>query len=372
MNTDTDIPEPQEEEKFDVQEGFALMQMQFVKLMEKMEENTRQVEAVSAEQTVMRDEVAASVSLTPSKQRAVPGRLIPKTTPTAVNRRTSQFYKQPEDIRVPKMLAEGFGIKDMKKYGGKPKESLHEHFLTFEYHARLQNEVFWCDLLQLTMTPTVQDAIKNHAVNLRAGRNADQDCPTGWYDYTELKVWLHSKYHRDQFEMELLSRILFQYEQTATLDAYLTLLDIEIATVSNVFSDSLKKMLVLAKMDRETSKVMSTKPETYNQPYSAFCKKALLVFDSLQSTVKKITKKAPYVPKKYDSDRTIMAFELVSEHVSKSGKKTFTSPWAPDNTRYDKASPPCNFCYSPDHYMKTCAKLWLKYYHTKHDRGYQI
>ena len=47
-----------------------------------MEENTRQVEAVSAEQTVMRDEVAASVSVTPSKQRDVPSRLIPKTTPS--------------------------------------------------------------------------------------------------------------------------------------------------------------------------------------------------------------------------------------------------------------------------------------------------
>ena len=70
MNKDTVIPEPQNEDNFDVQEGFALMQMQFSKLMEKMEENTRQVEAVSAEQTVMRDEVAASVSITPSKQKS--------------------------------------------------------------------------------------------------------------------------------------------------------------------------------------------------------------------------------------------------------------------------------------------------------------
>lgn len=151
--------------------------MHFANLMEKMEENTRQVEAVSAEQTVMRDEVAASMSVTPSKQIVVHGRLIPKSTPGTSNRRTSQFYKQPDDIRVPKMLAKGDDAKNMTKYGGKPKESLHEHFLTFEYHARLQNEVFWCDLLQLTMTNTVQDAIKNHAVNLRTGRNTGKDCP---------------------------------------------------------------------------------------------------------------------------------------------------------------------------------------------------
>jgi hypothetical protein len=201
----------------------------------------------------------------------------------------------------------------MTKYGGKPKESLSEHFLTFEYHARLQNEVFWCDLLQMTMSKTVQNAISNHAITLRAGRNMDNDCPAGWYDYPELKQWLTDKYHRDQFEMELLARIFFQYEQTATLDAYLTLLDTKIAVVSDDFSDTLKKMLVLAKMDRETSKVMSTRPETYRQSYEDFCKKSLLVYDSLQTTVKKPTSKT--TKRVYDSDRTINAFELVSEHV---------------------------------------------------------
>ena len=82
-------PEPAKqatnEESFDVAEGFNLMQMQFAKLMEKMEENSRRVEAVAAEQTVMRDEVAATMTSTPSKRRADPGRLIPKTGSGAQN-----------------------------------------------------------------------------------------------------------------------------------------------------------------------------------------------------------------------------------------------------------------------------------------------
>ena len=58
------------------------------------------------------------------------------------------------------------------------------------------------------MSKTVQTAISNHAITLRAKRNVDRDCLAGWYDYDELKIWLTQKYHRDQFEMELLYNVI--------------------------------------------------------------------------------------------------------------------------------------------------------------------
>jgi len=330
---------PPEMQTQKIQEGFQIMQEQFAQMMQMMQDSKMEtaaaIQGLSDEQVILRDEVSAAN--TPTKGKYSLSAKIGQQLPPG--RRTSQFYKQPEGSRVPKLLQNADGLKDMTKYGGKPNEALNEHFDNFEYHVRLHEPVYWCDLLQLTMSKTVQSAISNHAKTLKAGRNQAQDCPPGWYDYDELKAWLKDKYHRDQYEMELLSRIFFSYTQTGTLDAYLTLIDTKMDLVADDFSDTLKKMLVLAKMDPSTSRAMSRIPATYVQSYSDFCKRALLEYDTLKTSVK--TQKYVKPPhKRVVADQAIAVFELVDLHTSKQGGKTFDSPWKPGNKRYENSTPP--------------------------------
>ena len=48
---------------------------------------------------------------------------------------------------APKILTDGSCFTKMKKFTGKPSESIHEHFLTFEYLARTTAQQWWCDCL---------------------------------------------------------------------------------------------------------------------------------------------------------------------------------------------------------------------------------
>ena len=367
LSSDQDqVPEPQEQ--------FKLMQEQFSAMMHMMEASERRNEerhsSLKAENMLLRDEMVAGGQLEDTPKKVHLGRLTgTKPTPAVKlnpGRRSSMYYGNTALKPTPKVLVSGDVFTKMPKYGGKAHESIQEHFITFEYHARNQEDCFWCDLLQLTFSKTIHTAIVNHGLTLRAGRNAARDCPSGWYDYEELKLWVKKKYHRDQFQMELLSRIFFSYDQTGTLDAYLSLLDTKMATCETKFSDSLKKVLVLQKMCPQTRAVMATKPETYTQSYTEFCHRALLEYDSLQITAKSSKKATPVQPKnKYSNSivRELASFVLLDKHTLKSGKKTFTSPWKPGNDRYktdDK--PPCNYCKEMTHNMRGCAVLWLRYY----------
>ena len=225
------------------------LQAQFIAMMEMMQanelRNQERHSEMQAEQLLLRDEVSnGGLLTTPKKPTVYLGRKSPASTST-MSRRKSQYYGNVDAVPIPKVLASGDAFTKMVKYGGKAHESIHEHFITFEYHARKQELCFWCDLLQLTFAKTIHTAIVAHGLTLRAGRNAGKDCPQGWYDYTELKDWLIKKYHRDQFQMELLARIFFNYTQTGTLDAYLSLIDTKVATCETKFSDALLKVLVL-------------------------------------------------------------------------------------------------------------------------------
>ena len=344
------------------------LQAQFIAMMEMMQanelRNQERHSEMQAEQLLLRDEVSnGGLLTTPKKLPVYLGRKSP-ASPSNVSRRKSQYYGNVDAVPIPKVLASGDAFTKMVKYGGKAHESIHEHFITFEYHARKQELCFWCDLLQLTFAKTIHTAIVAHGLTLRAGRNDSKDCPQGWYDYAELKDWLIKKYHRDQFQMELLARIFFNYNQTGTLDAYLSLIDTKVATCETKFSDALLKVLVLEKMDPATRSVMSTKPETYTQSYTEFCLRALLEYDTLQ-TVKKNTPGKVFKKPKYVShaDQSINSFTLVDKHTLKSGNRTFTSPWKPGNDRYkSQDKPPCNYCKETGHNMLGCAVLWLRYY----------
>ena len=72
--------------------------------------------------------------------------------------------------------------------------------------------------------------------------------------------------------------------------------------------------------------------------------------------------KQPFVKYKAKESSHIAALEGDDIHVIQSGKKSFDSPWKPGNTRYDSCKPPCNYCHDPDHDMKHCGPLRLKYY----------
>ena len=297
MSSDGDtLPEPATE-SLDSSHAVLQMQQQFQAMMEMMQSNearnTERHDTLQAENMVLRDEMAANMSSMQTPKKGVfLGRLTGKSAPPTLTRRTSKYYGNINSTQTPKVLSSGDAFSKMQKYGGKAHESIHEHFITFEYHARNQDECFWCDLLQLTFTKTITTALHVRGLTLRAGRNDSRDCPQGWYDYEEMKSWLITKYHRDQFQMELLTRIFFSYEQTGTLDAYITLIDTKVATCETKFSDSLLKVLVLQKMDPATRSIMATKPATYTQTYSQFCLRALLEYDSLQSQKKKPTSQA--------------------------------------------------------------------------------
>jgi len=364
------VPEPANES------DFKALQSQMASLMDMMQQQTvatsERFDTLAAENVLLRDEVSHNASLnaspsptvTPSKPRfgkATSYKVIsPRGATTA--RRSSAYFNAPIDSRVPKLLSNGDGFKDMVKFSGKPHESIQEHFITFEYHARRQEPCYWCGFLQLTMGKTVQQAMIAQGLTLKAGRDSTKTCPAGWYDYDELRLWLTDKYHRDQFQMELLARLFYSYDQTGTLDAYITLVDTKIASCSIVFPDILKKMLVLQKMDKATSNVMSTRPETYQQSYSEFCKRAILEYDTLSRSRPKVDKKKVQYKAKAHSASQIASLDNSDIHTIQSGKKSFDSPWKPGNTRYDNCTPPCNYCHASDHDMKHCGVLRLKYY----------
>ena len=287
-------PEPQKEVKVLQEQLALLMQM----MQDNEARNQQRHQDITAENLLLRDEVHSVSAVQTPKKAVYLGRTTgPVTGKKLLSRRSSGFYGNVDKVLPPKVLTSGDAFSKMQKYGGKAHESIHEHFITFEYHARNEEPCFWCDLLQLTLAKNVHTSVVAHGLTLRAGRNLAQDCPQGWYDYAEIKTWLITKYHRDQFQMELLARIFFNYSQTGTLDAYLSLIDTKVATCETKFSDSLLKVLVLEKMDPSTRAVMSTKPETYTQSYADFCLRALLEYDSLQLSKKR--KDTPEkVPKK--------------------------------------------------------------------------
>ena len=264
-------------------ERFNSMQEQMATMMalfqEQHADTNSALDDLTAENIVLRDEIKSiaqdggQIEDTPKKvpqirlaqSRILPSPLKPSRIGiTSTTRRSSAFFNKPDTVQIPKLLNSGDAFKSMVKYGGKPNESIHEHFITFEYHARLQEPCFWCDFLQITVTKTVQQSIIAKGLTLPTGRDSSGKCLAGWCDYTELHEWLVSKYHRDQYQLELLSRLFYSYNQTGSLDAYITLVDTKIASSSMHFPDILKKMLILEKMDAATAAIMTTRPETYN------------------------------------------------------------------------------------------------------------
>jgi len=158
--TQETVPEPQKAIQ-DMQDQFlAMMQM----MQANEDRNTARHEAMQAENLILRDELQAGGQLedTP-KKAAYLGRLTgpARGTPT-LTRRTSKYYGNVEKIPAPKVLSSGDAFTKMQKFGGKAHESIREHFITFEYHARMTEECFWCDLLQLTFSKTIQTSIVTH------------------------------------------------------------------------------------------------------------------------------------------------------------------------------------------------------------------
>ena len=169
------VPEPANES------DFKALQSQMASLMDMMQQQTvatsERFDTLAAENVLLRDEVSHNASLnaspsptvTPSKPRfgkATSYKVIsPRGATTA--RRSSAYFNAPIDSRVPKLLSNGDGFKDMVKFSGKPHESIQEHFITFEYHARRQEPCYWCDFLQLTMGKTVQQAMIAQGLTLK-------------------------------------------------------------------------------------------------------------------------------------------------------------------------------------------------------------
>ena len=352
MELETPVPEPQEEAVNVIHDPAAALAQQLTAMMQMMQtdriKNEERFALLQDQNTLLQDEMAQTkTGMSPSKITRRPSL---DATPSKIPRRESAFFNALQmGIKAPKALLNGDVFAKMN-FCAKPHESLSEHLIKFEYHARNQPVQFWCDLLQLTFNKTISDAIIAEGLINR-----------GWQDYGELCNWLREKYHREQFEIELLARIFYSYEQTGNLDSYITLINTKMASTSVPFHDSLKKMLLLNKMHAETASIMSAKPETYSQTYREFCRRAVLEYDTI------IAKKPAKIPKKpfkkpYDSTKTIAIFEKISLHVTKRGQKTFTSPWKPGETYYKKNNPPCNFCKEKGHGILECGILFNQYY----------
>ena len=151
-------------------EGLAQMQEHLSTMMQMMQkdkvENTERFEAMNAafqaETAMLHDEIVAGnkspkpTSVGRGRKNSLDGTPIRSM---GASRRTSAFQKAIGDgKRAPKALINGDVFKTMN-YAGKSHESIQEHFIKFEYHARNQDKDFWCDLLQLTFNKTIGDAI---------------------------------------------------------------------------------------------------------------------------------------------------------------------------------------------------------------------
>ena len=284
-------------------------------------------------------------------------------------RRATSFYGIPDGPLTrkdaPKILTDGSCFTKMKKFTGKPSESIQEHFLTFEYLARTTAQQWWCDCLLETFSTVITTSIINKGLTLRAGRDDTGTCPAGWYDYDELKRWLSAKYHRAQYHLELLCKVFYGYKQTGSLDAYITLIDQKLASCEINIHDDLRKMIVMEHMDSETKKVIVARPATYSQSYEKFCEVAILEYDTIVAA-----KKEKFVPKNtgkpwQKKEKTALASlengnDDIHTHVS--GGRTYTSPWKPGFKMYENAKPPCNYCKLDSHGMLGCGKLWMKIY----------
>ena len=146
-----------------MQEGFALMQQQFEQMMMLMKtdraQNNARFDSLTTQNDLMQDELQASLKKD-VRTGSMGRRLSLEGTPSKANvRRSSAFFTAIDaSIKAPKALLNGDVFAKMN-FCGKPHESLKEHLIKFEYHARNQPEQFWCDLLQLTFNKTISDAI---------------------------------------------------------------------------------------------------------------------------------------------------------------------------------------------------------------------
>ena len=276
MELETPVPEPQEEAVNVINDPAAALAQQLTAMMQMMQtdriKNEERFALLQDQNTLLQDEMAQTKTgmSPPGAPSKITRRPSLDATPTKIPRRESAFFNALQmGIKAPKALLNGDVFAKMN-FCAKPHESLSEHLIKFEYHARNQPVQFWCDLLQLTFNKTISDAIIAEGLINR-----------GWQDYGELCAWLREKYHREQFEIELLARIFYSYEQTGNLDSYITLINTKMASTSVPFHDSLKKMLLLNKMHAETASIMSAKPETYSQTYREFCRRAVLEYDTI-------------------------------------------------------------------------------------------
>ena len=148
--TGSQVPEPANES------DFKALQSQMASLMDMMQQQTvatsERFDTMAAENLMLRDEVSHNASLatspvstvTPSKLRygkTTSFKVIPPSG-TTKPRRSNAYFNALVDSRVPKLLSNGDGFKDMVKFSGKPHESIQEHFITFEYHARRQEPCY--------------------------------------------------------------------------------------------------------------------------------------------------------------------------------------------------------------------------------------
>ena len=182
------------------------MQSQFAALMAMMQTDREtaalQFKTLADENLILSGEIAHAKTGVPKpsiglRRPSLDGTPIKPNIDRKVRRSSAFFAATDSGIRAPKALLNGDVFAKMN-FCGKPHESLKEHLIKFEYHARNQPEVFWCDLLQLTFNKTISDAIIVEGLIRQ-----------GWDEYTELCEWLADKYHREQFEITTCTNILF-------------------------------------------------------------------------------------------------------------------------------------------------------------------
>ena len=120
------VPEPANES------DFKALQSQMAMLMDMMQQQSvttsERFDTLAAENILIRDEVSsnaalnASPAVTPSKARfgkATSFKVLPPSSATTA-RRSSAYFNAPADSRVPKLLSNGDGFKDMVKFSGNP------------------------------------------------------------------------------------------------------------------------------------------------------------------------------------------------------------------------------------------------------------
>ena len=257
--------------------GFGAMQQENTTRKAEWEEFQQRVDAERVELTTT---IMDRISMMESESEALraelsesQGRSSNVSTRDAIGRRAT-IHGHVEGIRLPK----GWGDSNIKaKFNDKPSENIEEFLDAVTFDVQVLDPKIQGLAIYHQLGATVQSSVR------RLAKSNDSLIR----DVDALVAHLRKRYHKPQFALIQLDKLIYEMKQTTSLSSYISQFDEKAAVLEFGVPDVVKKVILLHNMHETTRTQIMQDSAMLESEYAEFCAKASLIDDALYESGRK-------------------------------------------------------------------------------------